>query len=572
MKHYLSLMNVLIPEFLGNYSASMGMGTSARKKKRGRVSTFFQKHPGISLLLFAGFMCIYAVVYALPLSRRMMATGQQDQFLVSVGMILPVLAIFLGVLQSISSLYHENNIDTLLVLPVKPHVVVAAKVTQATLYVLLMTFMIFLPVLVVHGIVVGRSWGFYVQIIPFLLMTTVAPFTVLLIPIFILMRFTRFARNKDRFMMITNIVTTLMILAFILLLNTGNTTFDPDVPVMTERTASFYNSALRFLPVSYFSVKMLVTSNGWVTLLYGLIAFGITLGLTGIMLFFGNRLYIPGVLGAKGSTAAKALDTTEFSRKLKPRSVFRAMVDREWKNLLRSPAFFLQTVLASFLVPAVMIISVMLSLKQNDFDLLGFMRFYFTSGMWKEDYWIPAMILIGFALFIGGLNMASSTAVSRQGRNFEINKMLPVPILKQVTAWVIPGMSLSVGISVLIVAILAVAFHLPWYLILAALLVILLAVYAAQVLGLLIDLTMPKLDWTDEMQAVKNSSSTLISMLLNLVMIGAIIGSGLLVRKHMDAHAGAITFTMLGILLVLDLLFTILAIRKSKNLFRDIEL
>jgi ABC-2 type transport system permease protein len=80
----------------------------------------------------------------------------------------------------------------------------------------------------------------------------------------------------------------------------------------------------------------------------------------------------------------------------------------------------------AFIGPIILVI--MFSTQSSSSDLVEF-----YSVMNNPDYAMyVALIGLGLILFTGGMNLVASTAVSREGKNFWISKMIPVSAERQV--------------------------------------------------------------------------------------------------------------------------------------------
>lgn len=141
----------------------------------------------------------YSVMFSLGLTGPLIALGQENLYLSLISTIIPILIFLFGVLQSITTLYHDTSLEALLVLPVKPSVVIAAKMTQAFLPIALSVFLFTFPGLIAHGLISGRPWSFYPQALLYVPLSMISPYAVVMSFLLIVMRYTKFARNKDRF-------------------------------------------------------------------------------------------------------------------------------------------------------------------------------------------------------------------------------------------------------------------------------------------------------------------------------------------------------------------------------------
>ncbi len=575
MKHYLILMRPLWSEMLAN--TSRGMISSRKKNKdkpRSRVSTVF---------LFAFIIVMfsfYSVMIGIGLTKALMVVGAEDLFIRIIALAAPVFTLIIGILQAIPMLYHESSLESLLVLPVKPSTITAAKLTQTLVPVFLLTTLLCYPSLIAHGIVSRRPWGYYVQSIPFMLYVTVAPFALTMILVLVMMRYTKWARNKDRFQLITSIVMILLIVSFSLFANmqpsddffeTGGIFSDP-------ATGALLNRLVKFLPTSAFSAAMLINADRWSTLLHSLIACGLNVVSVGLLLVIADKIYIRGVLGTKGGQSAKQLTSKEAARKLTPRSAYRAILNKEWILLLRTPAFFTQTIFFVLLFPVIMAAGFVIGFLESPgtskmgMNTIEYLRFWIMTGDWKHSIWIIALIVGGIATFFSGTALISASAISRQGTAFNISKRIPVPIRTQVLAWLTPGILLMTAIWVIITIALALFLDMPLSLALIVFFIAIVNSYSMQLLGFLIDMKEPSLTWSNEIEAVKNTRAGLVSSLGDFAYIGVSVGLAFLVRSLTSKNDLIVAIVVIAFYVVVAILLTFLVKRTARNLFQTIEL
>jgi len=275
----------------------MGMGPARAKKKKKGLS----RGASIALLLcLFAILAAYSTAYGIGMTRLSLLTGNRDGFIFMAAVGAPVMILLLGTLQIIPSLYHESSLELLLVLPVKPAVIIAAKMTQAFLPVTVFPSLVFLPGLIAHGVLTDRSWLFYIQLIPFTLLVLLPPFVLITLLIMLLMRYTGFARDKDRFQMVSSTLAVLIAVALSLAINlSGQGDRLPGSSLVASSTSPFLEQALRYLPTSRLGAAILVRSDSLLTLLYGLAALAVNGLILALLLSLANRLYLPGVMGLK---------------------------------------------------------------------------------------------------------------------------------------------------------------------------------------------------------------------------------------------------------------------------------
>ncbi len=575
MKQFLILMRPLWVEMIGGLTERTG---SSRKNKSGKPRS---KAGTVVLFIFlAAMFSLYSVFIGVGLTKPLMAVGAEDLFIRIIAMAAPVFAVLFGILQAIPTLYHESSIETLLVLPVKPSVITAAKLTQAFIPIFLITTILCYPSLIAHGIITKRPWGFYLQSIPFMLFVTVAPFALTAILVLVIMRYTKWARNKDRFQLIASIVSVVLVVAFSLFANLQtNDNFLENSGIFSDpATGILLNKLVKIMPTSAFGTAMLINANRWITLLHGLIACALNVVSVVLMLAIADKIYIPGVLGTKGGQSAKRLTATETSRKLTPRSAYRAILHKEWSLLLRTPAFFTQTVFFVLFFPVIMTVSFAISFSQTSdaseagFNVISFLRLWISSGEWKDSIWIIALVVGGAATFFSGTALISASAISRQGATFNISKIIPVPLRTQVLAWLSPGILLMTAIWLIITVALALFLNMPLSLALLVFVIALINSYSMQLLGFWVDMKVPSLSWSNEIEAVKNTRAGTVSSLGDFAYIGVSVGLAFLVRKLTAGNDLAVAIIVLAFYVLVAIVLTFLVKRTARRLFQTVEL
>lgn len=575
VKKYLILMRPLWSEMIAGFTRGFGLGSRKKKKK--------QSSPGAMIALYSFIfimLAFYSVMYGIGITEVSILTGKPDTFIVMAAVGAPMLVLFFGILQAIPTLYHESSLETLLVLPVKPSTIIAGKITQAFVPVTAFPLIIFLPALIAHGIMTARPWIYFLQLFPFMLFILFAPFAMVTILIMLLMRYTKFARDKDRFQMFTSVLAILFAVTFSILINLQ--TSSGEIPgfslVAPGEMAPFLQGALRFLPSSGFGVGMLVNAGSWHTLLYGLASLGVNVLGLALLLLLANKLYLPGVLGLKArSGRSRELSPEKQLQALTPRSAYRAIVSKEWKLLLRTPAFFTQTVLGSTLVPGMMIgiiIILLVNLEKSGmvgFSFIDFLRFWAASGLWKNSSWLLVLIVSGVGAFFSGTNMMSASAISRQGSLFAYSKLMPVPVRTQLLAWLTPGLATMTVIWVTLSVAMALFLAAPAGFGLIVFFSAWINAYLVQMAGFYTDMVFPVLDWTNEIQPVKNTKSAMVSSLGMFVYIGLLIGFCFLVRALSGGNSTITAVCLFLFAFGFAALITLLTLRRADRLFHLLD-
>ncbi|HPX92866.1 MAG TPA: hypothetical protein PK646_01435 [Bacillota bacterium] len=577
MKQYFILMRPLLSEMIGSFNRGFGLGSRKRKKTK-TVS----RGTSIALYLFIVLLLsFYSVMYGIGITQAAIKTGNLDGFIHMAAVGAPILILLFGILQAIPTLYHESSLEILLVLPVKPSVIIAGKMTQAFIPVTLFPTLAFLPALITHGVMTARPWPYFVQLVPFMFFIMLAPFALITILVMVLMRYTKFARDKDRFQMVTSVLAILIAIVFSVVINMKN--MSDQIPgysvVAPGGIPPFLQGALRFLPSSAFGVGMLVRAGSWQTLLYGSAALALNAAALALLLLLANKLYLPGVLGLKaGARRHRELSPEQQVRALTPRSAYRAIVSKEWKLLLRTPAFFTQTILGATLFPAMMIgilAVTLVNLEKSALEgasLIAMARSWVASGLWEKFSWLLVLIVSGLAAFFSGTNMMSASSLSRQGSLFAYSKLMPVPIRTQVLAWLTPGMTTMTLIWLILTLGLTVFLSASWFFGLIVFFTAWLNAYLVQMTGFYTDMVFPLLDWTNEIQAVKNTKGALVTSLGMFAYLGLLTGFSFLVLRLSGGRSAVTAVSIFLFALIFSIWISFLVVKRAGRLFRAIDI
>ena len=194
--------------------------------------------------------------------------------------------------------------------------------------------------------------------------------------------------------------------------------------------------------------------------------------------------------------------------------LFSAFLLKELRMLFRTPVYFMNCVLTALLMPVLLVIIIV-----SAFSELGTQIALPITLGYIPDLW-AVTLLIAFAAggFMGGINMISSTSVSREGTNAFFMKYVPVPVQTQVMAKAGCGILISAVCTWLMLIPLHVVLAYPLWLDALFILGSLLSIIMTNLFGVLIDLIRPKLIWEQEASAVKQNFNGFLCMMLSFVL------------------------------------------------------
>ncbi len=256
---------------------------------------------------------------------------------------------------------------------------------------------------------------------------------------------------------------------------------------------------------------------------------------------------------------------------LKTNTLRGALIKKEFKRYFSSSVYVTNTIIGIVLVTVAAVSSLVMGgdflidqmAQSSDSDL------QVLAPLLKQVMQFAPLIILSFGI---GLTCTTGSSISIEGRNLWILKSSPLEV-KDIFIGKI-GVNILLLIPTIVVdsIMFAIAFKLTlinfmWTILIPTLLAILVSVG-----GLLINLFFPKLDWTSEVQVVKQSLSSMISILMGAVLVVVVIFITIGINKvfaitNINLYLGVIALLLvLLILLVCTILKT-----KGEKLFNKLR-
>ncbi|MED4783992.1 putative ABC transporter permease subunit [Brevibacillus choshinensis] len=478
-----------------------------------------------ALILFAiavGILPMMAalVVFVAGLYDGLVQVGQESAIL-GLGVALTSLAIFiLGLVYVMTVFYYSQDVEHFLPMPLSAKDILGAKFLVALLYEYMTSLIMIVPIFITFGVKSGGGVLYYLYALLVFIALPVIPLTLASIIVMLFMRYTNFGKSKDRFRLIGGLLAIALAVGFQAFIQrqtsgTGNN-LEQVQQMIAAGDQGLLGIVTQLFPASNLAALAMFENSAWSGLGYLVAFYVVAVVGFGLFTFVGNRLYFAGVMGiSESKSKRKRVEESAFQKGVKARPAWLAYAVKEWKILWRTPAFFMNCVLSSIFFPLFALIP-LLSRRDSAEMLAGL-------SDWLQGEQVGGISLaFAFAAFVvlAGTNSTSITAISREGQGFFLNKSLPIPYGQLIVAKLIPGTILTVFSMALLVV------EAAWFIKLSPLFVILALVVGIpgilfiNLLGIMVDLQMPKLSWSSEQEAVKQNLNPLFSMLFGAVTAG----------------------------------------------------
>lgn len=460
------------------------------------------------IILYAAIVFIGMVSwYAFMLAKGLETVGGLN-LLPLLGLIFVSLIIIVFSTYSIQgSVFTARDYPLLFSLPIQPLTILLSKLFFTYILNCLLTATFFIPVMIIYYLKTTCSPWMFVMLF----------FAIVLIPLLptliatLLAYATSFIASRSKkhgSIVLLCLLVTLTFGALALQLNISKL-----LSLLLIHREIIFQGIKRFYPPAYYLTTALVDLD-----IAGLIIFA--------LYSIAPTLLILALL-AKGlkKIVTKLSETHQRANytlgHLKTKSVIKALYHKEIKRYLASPIYVMNTSIGMLLVVIMAFGSLFFSLDQLEILLqIPELQTYLTGGL--------VAILSGSA----ALSFTSSVSISMEGKNLWIVKSLPVAPTALFTAKIL--LNLTICLPAILLASLLFTFKFKLGLLDFFYLLSIPSLYAllTATSGLLINLFLPKLDWSSETAVVKQSASSMISVFLGMGLIGTPIGLFFLLRPQ----------------------------------------
>ena len=535
MKTYLTLLALQIKMALKGLSRS-GSDTGSKKSFRD-VSRII----GIVILFLV--MAVYMAVIEWYLIGALMSIQNAEGFaplltllhidslpsvlFVMVVMISMILTLVFSLYQLTGKMYFSKDTPMYGALPISSRVLYASRLTEVYAEEMALTAALVLPLCIMYMVRLGFDFMLLVRAILVTLLSPILPLALAALLVHLLAHLSIFNRHRDTVIMVGTVLMILfqMVLSFTLSSTMSRYTGDEEglAGVMTGLLSGEKNiitMMTSIFPPAGWAGRALLGSWPMMGLL-------LLAGVAAVVFLFSvcGRTYLRiALMGSETSVSRRSvkLDRVNYRSQHAGMAVFM----REFRDLMRNPVYVLNAVVGAVGMPLLMIGGLVLGLSSSfDGNLGAAVDTIFSRSIPSYFY---AAAITGFLSFMGGMNIVTSTAVSREGHSHGIYRSLPVTSRTILTAKLRLGLACSLLGTVLAIALLMILIPSIFTTLLLALVWSCLLTYSMTCLSLWVDCIHPKMHWNNENEAMKQNFNSLLGMLLGFAVLGLVVIFGLL--------------------------------------------
>ena len=451
------------------------------KKEKAKTITF-----GLFIVLMGALFLFISIVYNLMFAY-MYKDFNLDIIYPTIVMVgIASMLILTTSIPRVKSLFIGKDHDMLASMPLTKREIIASKIITFYLTELLFSAIVMIPNTIINVILwndftfipIGITIMFLLPVFPIVLSCLIGTIIAL------------FA-EKSRF---GNIITTLLYAAFFVIIMSTSVSFDTSAETDIEAISGITNMFRYLNPTSILLELSYTSSFVW---------FGVYC-LINILLLIGVTFFLALSYESIHVMINTVKSNVKYERKkLENKGQFKALLNIEFKRLFNSKLYFLNSCIGGILA-IIMSITLGASAKETISELGDLTKYFHLLAL--------------LSMFILGMSTPASCSINMEGKNFWITKTLPIDYKVYVKAKIATSVIILGACSIVSNAALIVMLKPSVIQSLGIILIPLLYVIAISSFDFFINLFFTKLNWTNEQEAVKNSASTMLSLLAGIIL------------------------------------------------------
>lgn len=396
-------------------------------------------------------------------------------------------------------LFRFKDFDTLMSMPITPSIILTEKILKFYITNLISTIAIMFPFLTVYGILSGSGFVYYFLsflIIFFVPMIPIVVGSIISFPL--VMIASRFGKADLLNTIFTVIITVLSLVLSMSASNISNYINFENISINKELLWSYIS---KYPPAKWFTISL---TDYRLTSALLFIAVSIAIFLVFVTLFKSMFQKTNSLLNENSTTKSY-----KFSHQ-KESSAFGALVKLEIKKFFSSYLYVINTCIG-----AVMCIFFSVSFVLND------IKSYMGDLNIDNSVFSFFVMIFGIALlsFMPNIAPTTSSSISIEGKKIWIIKTMPIKTQTLFMSKCIVNFIIHIPAIIISTIIISLTFELSLVQIVLLILIPTLNLVICTFFGLYINLLLPKINWTNPQQVVKQSMSVFLSSLVPFILL-----------------------------------------------------
>lgn len=535
------------------------MGPVSNKKQKRAAKS---RGPWVTILLFLALFAMTGFSLGMSAYSVTLLASNAGAVAELVTLAAPFAFIFLWIFTMtivISTFFLSNDTQTFLPLPVKPSEIFFARFMSCLFSTYLLEFLFLLPIFIGFNVAVQPFWTVYIYQLFLFLALPLLPLAITFLLAMLIAKVFNIAKHRDLFnvVMAAVMVVIILIMQFTLQSPAMDDPNDPNLIGDLLRDAVSQMGGLAYLLQFPRDAMIEAGANG----LFGLVVFLFFSAAIFMFAFYiAERNYLKILLDSdvsKGKKRGKVNLDKEMLKEQKASSPFFSLVIKEWRTIMRSPNYVFQLVVPPILVLVIygvtfgaLFVSGAEGMPEISFDqLVGLAQAFVTNERGGL-----VLLMTGVSLFIASMSQISATAISREGKNAYLMRVIPPKPVDQIRAKIFLGIIVAIVTLLVFYVSIGILVQIPFFTFIQLIIPSFFALILANYLMVLVDMKSPMLVWENELAPVKQNKTVFFGMLICWVFAAVfIIGGAFLLSINFPvfyAFAAVSVLCALGIYLI----------------------
>ena len=243
---------------------------------------------------------------------------------------------------------------------------------------------------------------------------------------------------------------------------------------------------------------------------------------------------------------------------IKSRSSIKAIMMKEYSRFFSLSAYVINTMISQLILLAG---TIFLCIKAN--DLSGLLSIG-IEGVTKDNV---NSLYFGIIVFCSLLTCITCSSISLEGRSFSLLKTFPVDSMDILKGKILMAISLIIPFNLVSNIIYFIVFKPSLITIILILIISICAPILESIFGILVNLKMPKLEYSNETEVIKQSGSTMVTTLVSMVFAFTLID--VLLESKLEPIMSML-YVDIGFIILILVAYIILK-KKGTKLFDSIQ-
>ncbi|MBO5316550.1 MAG: hypothetical protein J6B48_09000 [Clostridia bacterium] len=484
------LISIKLISFISSVGKKRGKSVSAASYSKAKLAGYI----AIYLFVFATFASLSAMI-AYTVGSLFVPMGF-DSLYFGLFMTAALSIIFiLSIFETKSELFECKDNDLLLSMPIKPRHIVISRIFTVLIYNYVECAIIMLPAIVVYGLLGGSVQGIVGSVLVLLLIPLLATSLSAGVGYLVALVSKKLKRNS--------LFTTALSLAFLLAYFFGYQSLLDGVDSLAEMSPEMALALAENL--GFFGI---IGSAALLKAVPFVILVILSVGAAAIAYFVISSNYISIVTGNKGASHA-----AYKAKKLNSKTPFAALALKEIRGFLSSSAYMLNAGLG--LVFCVMVGVLVLINKNELLSALPIIPLIFADV--TDPHAFLSAIVPSAIITVLSMNFISSAALSLEGKRLWVIKSMPLSGRVVLGAKLMPHIIVSLPVSLITSVLFVIALEPPVIFIPFIIVTPIVGVIFFALFGGVIGALMPKFDYENQVQVIKQSALSFVAMFGSMI-------------------------------------------------------